>query len=120
MKVGFILKDIKVGEKATVGEVNIQVQYNAGELVGEYDLLKKVVKELPGVVADLGNGAMAFEELDQEMSKYVTTKINPESTEEIKVSAIMKVVSAIKDIRARYITAAPECKNGEIEENKAV
>lgn len=120
MKVGFILKDIKVGEKTTVGEVNIQVQYTAGELIGEYELLKRAVKELPEVVADLGNGAMAFEEMDQEMSKYVTTKINPESTEDIKVSAIMKVVSAIKNIRSRY-TTAPTCESGDKEEvNKAV
>lgn len=112
MKLGFTLKDIKVGDKATIGEVSINVQYAPGELVGEYELIKRAMKELPEMVADLGTGAMAFEEMDQAFDGYVTTKVNPESTEEVKTGAIYKVISAINNIKNNYAEKA--------EENKAV
>ena len=114
MKFGFVLKNITVGDKATIGEMSINVQYNPGEMVGEYELLKRALKEVPEIVADLGTGAVAFDKMDQAFDGLTNAKRDENATEETKQSAINKVMSVISSLRGMV---QPEEKK---EDNKAV
>lgn len=108
MKIGFILKDIKIGDKANIGEVNIQVQYSAGELVGEYELFKRVIKEVPEVVADLGEGAIAFEKMDKAFNDISTARCSEENAEEVKKSAVNKVMDVVNSLRNANAEQRPD------------
>jgi hypothetical protein len=99
MKLGFTLRDIKVGEKATIGEVSINVQYSAEELVSEYTLFKQALKELPEIVADLGAGALAFDKMDKAFDGLLESKIAEGATEESKQSAINKVMTVVSELK---------------------
>ena len=92
MKIGFTLKDINVSDKATIGEVNIQVQYQAGELEGEYKLFRQVLKEIPEIVADLGEGATAFGEMDNAVNEAQTSGANIIDTMKIAINKIRQAV----------------------------
>ena len=102
MKFGLTLKDIKVGDKANIGEVSINVQYTAEELVTEYALFKQILKELPEIVTDLGQAATTFEEVDGAFNKFNETNFNKEATEEARSGALNIVKSALKRIKSDY------------------
>lgn len=104
MKLGFTLKDITVGDKATVGEVSINMQYNSSELVEEYALIRKIVKDIPAIVADLGEGAMAFDQMDKAFDGLVTARYAEDATEETQASAINKVLEVIKSFKVNSET----------------
>lgn len=104
MKFGFTLKDIKVGDKATVGEITVNMQYDAKELVEEYGLIRKIIREIPETVADLGAGAVAFEQMDKAfdgMSDYRRTEFSNEEIEEgEKQSAINNIMAVVNSLRS--------------------
>jgi hypothetical protein len=100
MIMNFKLSDIKVGNKATIGNVEVGIQYKPGELVGEYKLFRQIVKELPEVFADLADGCMAVDSLDKAFDKVADANIagDPES----KVSAVNNVLNAVSNIRQKF------------------
>lgn len=100
MKLGFTLKDITVGDKATIGEVSINMQYNSSELVEEYALIRRIVKDIPAIVADLGEGAMAFEEMDEAFDGMSKARRAEENVEEVKLTAINKVMEVVNKIKS--------------------
>ena len=115
MKLGLTLKDITVGDKATIGEVSINMQYNSSELVENYALIRRIVKDIPAIVADLGEGAMAFQEMDKAFDGLVTTRYAEDATEESKQSAINKVLEVIKSLKANTCTCGGNCHHEEKE-----
>lgn len=117
MKFGFKLSDIKVGDKATIGNVEVNVQYNPGEMIGEYKLFRKALGELPEIVADLGNGALAFDKMDKAFDDVSKAQHAEGATEESKQSAINQVMEVIKSLRVDNTGKTVE---QEIAENKAV
>lgn len=112
MKLGFTFKDIKVGDKSNIGEVNINVQYNPGEIAGGYKLFREILKDIPEVVAEIGTGAIAFQEMNEAFDKlaiHTTEETTPEERTEMKSNSLQLVKSAINKI-----------KEALVEENKAV
>ena len=114
MKLGLTLKDTTIGEKAKIGEITINVQYTAEEIVGEYALVREVLKELPEIVADLGAGAMAFDKMDKAFDDLSDARYAENATEESKTSAFNKVMDVIKSLRPEPCT----CKKEEKAEEK--
>lgn len=109
MKFGFTFKDITIGDKATIGEVSVNMQYDAKELVEEYSLVRKIVKEIPEIVADLGAGFTAFDAMDKAFDDLATARYAEDATEESKQSAINKVMEVIKSFKVDN-TGKPEEK----------
>lgn len=97
MKLGFKLGNIEYNE-IKLSNVELNVQFSAEELVAEYDLLKRIAKELPEICTDLANGAVAFAEIDKAFTKYTTAVVAEDSTEETKTTAMDLVKSAINKI----------------------
>lgn len=103
MKFGLTLRDINIEGKAVIGEVSVNVQYDAKELVEEYGLVKKIIKELPELVSDLGNGAIAFDEVDEAMNTLADAKIAEGATTETKTTARNLVKNLIASIRNKTV-----------------
>ena len=77
MKLNFKIGNITVGE-SKLENVEVGVQYTAEELVNEYDLIKKVLKELPATINDLKAGAIAFNQADKEITDIIINNNNNE------------------------------------------
>lgn len=118
MKLGFTFKDIKVGDKANIGEINIQVQYAPGEMVGEYELFKRALKEIPEIVGDLGAGAIAFDEMDEAMNTLADAKTAEGATTETNTTARNLVKNLIASIKGQLPKANAEQKP--VKEKEAV
>ena len=75
MKLNFKIGNITVGE-SKLENIEVGVQYTAEELVNEYDLVKKVLKELPETINDLKAGAIAFSQADKEITDIIINNNN--------------------------------------------
>lgn len=118
MKFGIKLSEINIEGKAVIGNVEVNVQYDAKELVEEYGLVKKIIKELPELVSDLGNGAIAFDEVDEAMNTLADAKTAEGATTETKATARNLVKNLIASIKGQLPKANAEQKP--VEEKEAV
>jgi hypothetical protein len=109
MKLGFKLGNITIEDKIKLENIEVNVQYTAEELVTEYDLFKRALKEIPEIVADLGTGAMAFRDMEQAFDGLSKATNAEDATEESKTTASNIVLTAINKIREAIV-----------EDNKAV
>lgn len=87
MKTNFKFKLGKIAINAIEiegAELEIETEYNLNELHGSYGLIKKALKELPEMIADLGEGLKVYEEIESEMRDKRMAECNyvRKSTEE--------------------------------------
>lgn len=100
MKINLKFNDIKVGNDTSVGNIEVGIQYNPGELVGEYKLFRQVLKELPDMFADLADGMVTVDEMDKAFD--TVTDANIANNPELKASAVNNVANLVNNIRTRF------------------
>lgn len=117
MKLGFKLGNIEYKD-VKFSNVEVNVQYSAEELVTEFNLVKRIIKEIPEIVADLATGALAFGEVDKVFSKYVT-ELETEN-DETKAAGMDLIKSAINKIKTELLPKANAEQKNEETQGKAV
>lgn len=103
MKFGIKLGNVEYKE-IKLENIEVNVQYTAEELVTEFDLVKRIVKELPEMIADLGTGAMAFKELYEAFDGMSREMHKEDATVDSKATASNFVLTAINKIKSTYIS----------------
>lgn len=81
MKMNFKLGNVEIEGKVKVSDIEIGIQYAPGELKGEYELFKTVLRELPQTLKDVAEGAKTFEKLDKDLNHLYD--INADSHTEV-------------------------------------
>lgn len=89
MKMNFKLGNIEIEGKTKISDIEIGIQYAPGELKGEYELFKTIMRELPQTLKDVAEGAKTFEKLDKELSDIYEDDIKIESHKNVSEEEVL-------------------------------
>ena len=97
MKLGFTFKDVKM-ENVQIGEVTINTQYTAEELITEYDLFRKIIKDIPELINDLEIGMKAYHKADKNIEVFLNDLDNNTNQDNNKTTDEVEAVETIDEL----------------------